>query len=124
MTRLRVSVALIALIAVACVDHDLNSRQFCDRHADLIAVSRDETEVAADKGTLEDREDEIEETMKDAEDGTLSVRLAARDVLDAYGELASVVDDDDAEPEEVTDAKTALREARADLRGACTQARD
>jgi hypothetical protein len=111
---------LVAVLIVAgCVDHDLNARKFCDRHEDLLAASRDEREVAADKGTLEDREDEIEESMKHAEDGTRAVRLAARDVLDGYDKLAGLVDDDDAEPDEITDAKAELREARADLRDAC-----
>jgi hypothetical protein len=71
------------------------------------------------KDELQDKESEIEETMRDAEDGTRPVRLAARDLVDAYGDLAGVIDDDEAEPDEIKDAQDGLIEARADARAAC-----
>ncbi|MGQ0824244.1 MAG: hypothetical protein ACT4OX_04280 [Actinomycetota bacterium] len=120
--RTLVGALLVVMAASGCVDHDLNARQFCNRHADLIVESKDERELASDHDTLGARADEIEETMKDAEDGTRPVRLAARDLLEGYIDLERMLGADDAEPDDVADTEHELREARAGIRDACAEA--
>ena len=57
--------------------------------------------------------------MRHAEDGTRPLRLAARDLVDAYAELADLVDDDEATDEELDEAEAELQDARVDVRAAC-----
>ena len=117
------AVAAAALLLAGCVDHQLNARQFCERHAALLAASGDDDAVRATADELKDTERAIETRMRDAEDGTRPVRRAARDLVEAYGELGSLVDDEDAEPDELRDARADLLDARADTRAACARVR-
>jgi len=107
------------IVAAGCVDHQANARAFCDRHAALLSVERDGAHLAFTADELADIEDEIERSMRDAEDGTRPVRLAARDLVAAYDELASLVDDDDTERDELAGARADLLEARTAARDAC-----
>ena len=115
---------LLAFAAVlwlaGCVDNAENAKQFCDRHRALVAAARDRDDLSADEAS--DIENDLEETMRDAEDATRDVRRAARDLVASYGELAGVVDDDDAEPEELREATAELQQAREDIRAACADA--
>ncbi|MDZ4827299.1 MAG: hypothetical protein SGJ13_12680 [Actinomycetota bacterium] len=117
--RLGAAALLLAVGLVACVDHDGNAREFCDRHAEVISAEIDNAQLDLSPDELRDVEDDLEETMRDAEDGTRPVRLAARDLVDGYRELADLVDDDEAEPGEVDDARTELDEVREEMRDAC-----
>jgi hypothetical protein len=112
-------VAGLVVVAAGCVDHELNARQFCTEHARLLSVERDADQLELSADELNDQEDAIEETMRDAEDGTRPVRLAARDLVEAYSELAGVVDDEGAEADEIEDAQVELLDARAEARDAC-----
>ena len=102
-----------------CVDNAANAKQFCDRHRTLVAAARDRDDLSV--GEASEIEDDLEETMRDAEDATREVRRAARDLVAAYGELAGVLDDDDAEPGELREAKAELQQAREDVRAACAE---
>lgn len=117
--RSLVAVFAAALALGACVDHQENAREFCDRHDRLLRAERDGAELRLGADELGDTEREIERSMRDAEDGTRPVRRAARDLLDAYAELGGLVGDDDAEADELADAREDLLDARARMRAAC-----
>lgn len=112
-----VGLLIVGALVVACVDNEENARQFCDRHQELLAESRDGETLTAEQA--EEIESEVEKTMADAEDATRGVRGAARDLVAAYDEIGGLVDDEDATAEELQEANDDLLTARRDLREAC-----
>src|SRR5688500_19834201 len=83
------SLGLCAAFAVGlagCVDHDANAEKFCTKVADepvfVLDDSLDKITYSEDVATFVS--DELEKTMKFAEDATREVRLSARDMADAY----------------------------------------
>lgn len=113
---LAVVCASAALAVAGCVDNAENARQFCDRHADLLDRTIDDVDL--DGGAASDIEDEIERTMRDAEDATRPVRGAARDLVKAYGEVADEAGNDDP-GDGLATARRELLEARRAMREAC-----
>ena len=115
-----IALALLAVVVLAgCVDHGENAREFCTKNEALLTEGRDASEVEKSTDELGETEDDLEDTMRHAEDGTKPLRLAARDLVDAYSELGALADDDDATEEERTEAADELQAAREDVRAAC-----
>ena len=106
----------VTLSLGACVDNGENARQFCDRHAELLAEANDAPPV--DGPTASAIEDDVEETMRDAEDATRPVRGAARDLVKAYGDVAGASGEDDS-ASELAEARRDLLDARREMRDAC-----
>jgi hypothetical protein len=102
-----------------CVDHDSNAEKFCERNAELLEARFDSIRVSEDVARF--RSDELEKTMRYAEDATRPVRLAARDLSDAYLEQADLTADDDATEEELAENFDELKQARVDTREACAE---
>lgn len=110
-----------ALGLTGCVDHDSNAARFCSFVADEPVFVTDESldRLTASEDVAKYVSDELEKEMRYAEDATREVRLAARDMADAYLERASLAGDDDATEEELEDNADELEEARGDVREAC-----
>lgn len=114
---------LAAAVGLAgCVDHDSNATRFCEFVAGEPLFVTDESldRLSTSEDVAEFVSDELEKEMRYAEDATREVRLAARDMADAYLEKASLAGDDDATDEELEDNAEELEEARADVREACS----
>lgn len=108
-------------VLAACVDNGENARQFCGAHRELIDEQRDDEALTADMAG--DLRDDIEATMRDAEDATRPVRGSARDLVAAYDDLSRLLDDDDAPDDELETAAAELQQAREDVRIACADHR-
>ena len=109
--------ATILLVATGCVDHEANAADFCRAVRTIVDSARDDEDLTQERARA--TADDVADVMRDAEDATRSVRSAARDLLDAYDELADLLGDEDASGEELADVRAELEEARADVRTAC-----
>jgi hypothetical protein len=101
----------------ACVDHDSNAETFCEKNEELLNPASDNINYSEDVARFVS--DELEKTMRYAEDATREVRLAARDMADAYLDKADLAADDDATEDELEENQEELQEAREDTRQAC-----
>jgi hypothetical protein len=120
--RLRRAAAAGATLALAaglgaCVDHDSNAEKFCEKNAELLLPASDRINYSEDVARFVS--DELEKTMRYAGDATRDVRLAARDMSDAYLKKASLAADDDATTKEMNKNQAKLIKAREDAREAC-----
>lgn len=110
-------IVVAALFATACVDHDSNSETFCRRNAELLDESQDGAELSEDQAIF--TSDEVEKSMRYAEDGTRTVRRAARELADAYADVREIADDDDPPEDEVDDVYDELEKRRQEMREVC-----
>ena len=118
--RRAAAVLAFAAIATACVDNGENARQFCEAQAGLIDEARDrETLGSEEAGNIEN---DINSSMRDAEDATRAVRRSARDLLTAYGDLAGLLDDKEVDEAKLAEVNAELQTAREDVRAACADA--
>ena len=102
----------------ACVDHDANAEKFCQKNEELLNPASDHINYSEDVARFVS--DELEKTMRYAEDATREIRLAARDMSDAYLEKADLTADDDATKKEIDENNEDLQKAREDTRDACS----
>jgi hypothetical protein len=114
------AIAALAASAVmsACVDHKANAISFCRQVDEVVDRERDGEELS--RAEVRAIADDVAVAMRDAEDATRKVRTAARDMSVAYDELASLLGDEDATGEEITELHNELETAREDVRRSCT----
>ena len=114
--RFAAPVLLCGLVA-GCVDHDSNAQKFCDRNAELLDPEQDGQVLSEDQAVF--FSDEVEKSMRFAEDGTRDLRRTARRLADAYSDIRGIAGDDDVPDKEVREKYAELREQRAATRDVC-----
>jgi hypothetical protein len=103
------------------VDHEANSRRFCDRSAELLEPA------AVDEGRVftEDQakylSDQLSKNMRFAEDATRDLRRRARDLADSYDDARELAGVDDPAADEVDELYAELREHREQVRTTCAE---
>lgn len=112
-----VGLVVTALVLGACVDHAEQSARFCGAIVPMLDPATDAEALSEDLAV--ERGDAVAEEMRHAEDGRRPVREAARDLLDAYDEIAELLGDEEATEEEIAETTRELQEARAATRDAC-----
>lgn len=123
MRRVRVAMmgAMIAGASVmaGCVDQSGNAARFCDRNTEVLNESNDDQILSEDQAVY--FSDEVEKTMRYAEDSTRPVRRAARRLADAYGDVRAIAGDDDVDQEDVDERYTMLFLRRVEMREVCAE---
>jgi hypothetical protein len=113
------ALALGAGVLAGCVDHDANAQTFCERNAELLDPGSDEAVYSEDQAIY--FSDEVEKTMRFAEDGTRDIRRTARRLADAYADVREISDDDDVPEDEFDEVYGELRKRRAEMRDVCAE---
>jgi hypothetical protein len=105
------------LLVTGCVDHDANSAKFCKRNAELLQPAQDDATYTKDQATY--YSDQVEKSMRFAEDGTRKVRTTARKLADAYDDVRRAASGDNVPEKELRETYQKLGERRAAMRDVC-----
>lgn len=116
---LLMTMALTLALTSACVDQDSNTQRFCARNADLLDASKDDEVLTEDQAIF--FSDEVEKSMRFAEDGTREIRSKGRKLADAYSDVREIAGDDDVPNDEIDETYEELRERRNAMRDACAE---
>lgn len=113
------SLVVVVTLASACVDHESNAQRFCSRNAELLDTEQDEAILTEDQAIF--FSDEVEKSMRFAEDGTREIRRTGRKLADAYSDVRKIAGDDDVPDDELDETYDELREKRGAMRDACAE---
>lgn len=113
---LAIGVAGVALLA-GCVDQRGNAGRFCERNAEVLEEGQDDEILSKDQAVF--LSDELEKTMRYAEDSTRTVRRAARKLADAYADVRAIAGDDDVDQDDLDKRYAKLKDRRVTMRTLC-----
>jgi hypothetical protein len=108
---------LLCGVVAGCVDHGSNAQRFCDRNVELLDPSQDGQTLSEDQAVY--FSDEVEKTMRFAEDGTRELRRTARKLADAYADIRGIAGDDDVPKKEIQEKYAELNKQRVATRDVC-----
>jgi polyhydroxyalkanoate synthesis regulator phasin len=112
------AVVMLALgLSAGCVNHQSNAERFCEKNADLLDPVRDADILSEDQARY--FSDELEKTMRYAEDGTRELRRTARKMADAYAGINKIAGDDDVSQKEIDKKYAELHKQRVATRKVC-----